>query len=70
MLFVLSTLLGGKRKAEVQDILSGLNVIDVISNYVDYFDWGNIHSDSNRPSFDQIPEANLLDENAYHVRFL
>jgi hypothetical protein len=69
MLFVLSTLLGGKRKAEVQDILSSLNIIDIISNYIDYIDWGNIHAETNRQSFDTIPESNLLDENAYHVRF-
>jgi hypothetical protein len=67
MLFVLSTLLGGKRKAEVQDILSSLNVIDIISTYIDFIEWGNIHAESTRPSFDTIPEANLLDENAYHV---
>lgn len=69
MLFVLSTLLGGKRKAEVQDILSSLNIIDIISNYIDYIDWGNIHAETNRQSFDTIPESNLLDENAYHVIF-
>ena len=69
MLFVLSTLLGGKRKAEVQDVLSSLNIIDIVSNYIDFIDWGNIHADTNRQSFDTIPEANLLDENAYHVSF-
>ncbi len=63
MLFVLSTLLGGKRKAEVQDILSSLNIIEIISNYIDYIDWGNIHAETNRQSFDTIPESNLLDEN-------
>ena len=67
MLFVLSTILGGKRKAEVQDILSNLNIIDIITSYMDYIEWGNIHGESNRQSFDAIPEANLLDENAYHV---
>ena len=67
MFFVLSTLLGGKRKSEVQDIMTNLNIIDMISNYIDYIDWGNIHGESNRQSFDSIPEANLLDENAYHV---
>lgn len=34
---------------------------------MDYIEWGNIHGESNRQSFDAIPEANLLDENAYHV---
>ena len=67
MFFVLSTLLGGKRKSEDQDIMTNLNIIDMISNYIDYIDWGNIHGESNRQSFDSIPEANLLDENAYHV---
>ena len=64
MLFVLSTLLGSKRKTDVQNQLSKLNLIELLTSYLEYIEWGNIFSDNHRPFFnDQI---NVNDDTAYH----
>lgn len=65
MLFVLSTLLGCKRKCEIQDKLANYGIIDLLNNYIDYLEWGNIFIESNRPYFD-INEVNFQDDTAYH----
>ena len=65
MFFVLSTLLGCKRKVEIQDKLSYLNIIEWINMYIEYLEWGNIFNDSNRPIFSDI---NYSDDTAYHGR--
>jgi len=68
MFFVISTLLGGKRKVEVQEFSSKQNLIPLLSEYIDYLDWGNIHEESTRPIFN-TDGINLQDENSYHVIF-
>jgi hypothetical protein len=66
MLFVLSTLVGSKRKCEIQDALSNYEIIDIMNNYIEYLEWGNIN-ESDRPFF-QLEENNIEDESAYHGR--
>ena len=51
MLFVLSTLIGSKRKVDVQNQLSNLNIIELLNSYLEYIEWGNIYHDNQRPSF-------------------
>jgi len=69
MFFVISTLLGGKRKVEVQEFSSNQNLIPLMSEYIDYIDWGNINEESTRPHFSG-ELFNLHDENSYHVMLL
>ncbi len=69
MFFVISTLLGGKRKVEVQEMSSKQNLIGLMAEYIDFLDWGNIHEESTRPSFN-TDEINLQDENSYHVNLI
>ena len=66
MLFVLSTLLGCKRKVEIQDKLSHLNIIEWINMYIEYLEWGNVFSDGGRPIFDN--DINYTDDTVYHGR--
>ena len=65
MLFVLSTLLGSKRKIEIQDKLRSLNIIEILDGYLEYMEWGNIFGNSKRPFFSAQP-INTQDETAYH----
>lgn len=65
MLFVLSTLLGCKRKIEIQDKLSSLNLIEILSSYLEYIEWGNIYSDNQRPYFN-AENIDTNDDTAYH----
>ena len=65
MLFVLSTLLGSKRKTDVQNILSKLNLIELLSSYLEYIEWGNIYSENQRPSFNE-QNIDTSDDTAYH----
>ena len=65
MLFVLSTLLGSKRKIDVQDKLSELNLIELLSSYLEYMEWGNIYSENKRPSFNE-ENVDIQDDTAYH----
>ena len=67
MLFVLSTLLGSKRKVDVQDELCKLNIIELLSSYLEYIEWGNIYSDKERPSFNE-ENIDIEDDTAYHGR--
>ena len=65
MLFVLATLLGGKRKIELQDTLGELNFIDILESYFEFIEWGNIFGDSNRPFFND-QRALGQDDMVYH----
>ncbi len=65
MLFVLSTLLGSKRKADVQNQLSKLNIIELMNSYLEYIEWGNIYSKNQRPSLNE-ENNNPDDDSAYH----
>ena len=65
MLFVLSTLLGSKRKVDVQNQLSNLNIIELLNSYLEYIEWGNIYSDNQRPSFNE-DNIDIQDDTAYH----
>ena len=65
MLFVLSTLLGSKRKVDAQNELSQLNIVELLSSYLEYIEWGNIYSDNKRPSFSE-ENINVQDDTAYH----
>ena len=65
MFFILSTLLGSKRKIDVQDKLSQLNIIELLSSYLEYMEWGNIYSKNQRPSFNE-ENINIQDDTAYH----
>ena len=65
MLFVLSTLLGSKRKVDVQNQLSNLNIIELLNSYLEYIEWGNIFSDNERPSFNE-DNIDIQDDTAYH----
>ena len=65
MLFVLSTLLGSKRKADVQNQLSKLNIIELLNSYLEYIEWGNIYSKNQRPSLNE-ENNNPDDDSAYH----
>lgn len=67
MLFVISTLVGCKRKCEIQDKLSDYDIIDILNNYIEYMEWGNTFNESNRPYFD-VSGVNLSDDAAYHGR--
>ena len=67
MLFVLSTLLGSKRKVDTQNELSKLNIIELLTSYLEYIEWGNIYSDSQRPSFNE-ENIDISDDTAYHGR--
>jgi hypothetical protein len=67
MLFVISTLVGCKRKCEIQDKLSDYDIIDILNNYLEYMEWGNIFNESNRPFFD-VSGVNFSDDAAYHGR--
>jgi hypothetical protein len=65
MLFVLSTLLGSKRKTDVQNQLSKLNIIELLNSYLEYIEWGNIYSKNQRPSLNE-ENNNPEDDSAYH----
>ena len=65
MLFVLSTLLNCKRKVDVQDKLKDLKIIELLNSYLEYIEWGNIYSDTQRPSFNE-ENINIQDDTAYH----
>jgi hypothetical protein len=65
MLFVLSTIVGCKRKCEIQDKLSQLDIVDTLNKYIDYIEWGNILSGNTRPSLNDS-EINFEDDAAYH----
>ena len=65
MLFVLSTLLGSKRKLDVQNKLSELNIIELLNSYLEYIEWGNIYSENQRPSFNE-ENIDVQDDTAYH----
>jgi hypothetical protein len=65
MLFVLSSLLGCKRKVEIQDKLNEKKIMEWMNLYVEYLEWGNIFTDTNRPYFD-LADINYNDETAYH----
>ena len=65
MLFVLSTLLGSKRKTDVQNQLSKLNLIELLTSYLEYIEWGNIYSENQRPSFNE-QNIDTSDDTAYH----
>lgn len=65
MLFVLSTLLGCKRKKEIQNNLSQLNVIEDMNKYFEYNEWGNIFDENSRPFFNN-QEINFSDDSAFH----
>ena len=65
MLFVLSTLLGSKRKIDVQNKLSELNIIELLNSYLEYIEWGNIYSENQRPSFNE-ENIDIQDDTAYH----
>jgi hypothetical protein len=67
MLFVLSTLLGCKRKNEIQNKLSNYNIVDMLNSYLEYMEWGNSFSENTRPFFD-VNESSFLDDSAYHGR--
>ena len=67
MLFTLSTLLSRERKIEVQDKLNRLNIMNYLSPYLDYIEWGNIfnlNNNNNRPIFNN--GNNNLRQNCYH----
>lgn len=64
MLFVLSTLLGCKRKNEIQNNLSKLNLIQEMNRYFEYNEWGNIFEENPRPAFNQ--DINYSDDTAFH----
>jgi hypothetical protein len=65
MLFVLSTLLGSKRKTDVQNQLSKMNIIELLNSYLEYIEWGNIYSKNQRPSLNE-ENNNPEDDSAYH----
>ena len=65
MLFVLSTLLGSKRKVDAQNELSRLNIVELLSSYLEYIEWGNIYSENQRPSFNE-QNIDIQDDTAYH----
>ena len=65
MLFVLSTILGSKRKIEIQDKLSDLNIIENLSSYLEFIEWGNIFDNNIRPAFAE-QRINIQDDSAYH----
>ena len=65
MLFVLSTLLNCKRKVDVQNKLKDLKIIELLNSYLEYIEWGNIYSDTQRPSFNE-ENINIQDDTAYH----
>ena len=65
MLFVLSTLLGSKRKIEIQDKLGDLNIIENLSSYLEFIEWGNIFNNNIRPAFAE-QRINIQDDSAYH----
>lgn len=65
MLFVLSTLLGSKRKSDVQNQLSKYNIIELLNSYLEYIEWGNIYNKNQRPSFNE-ENNNPEDDSAYH----
>jgi hypothetical protein len=62
---VLSTLIGSKRKKEIQDQISNYEIIDVLNKYLEYLEWGNIFVENDRPYFD-LNEVNFSDDSAYH----
>jgi hypothetical protein len=64
MFFVLSNLLGCKRKVEIQDKLVNKKVIDWLNVYIEYLEWGNTFKDNNRPMLEN--NVNFNDEAAYH----
>ena len=65
MLFVLSTLLGCKRKNEIQNSLSNLGIISDMNNYFEFNEWGNIFEENSRPFFNN-QDINYSDDSAYH----
>jgi hypothetical protein len=64
MFFVLSTLLGCKRKVEIQDKLTNKKMMEWLNDYVEYLEWGNNFKDTNRPMLEN--NVNYNDESAYH----
>lgn len=65
MLFVLSTLLGSKRRLEIQNKLSNLNIIELLDSYLEYIEWGNIYSGNQRPFFNE-QNIDFQNDSAYH----
>lgn len=65
MLFVMSTLVGCKRKNEIQDKLSKERIIEILDSYLEFIEWGNIFNESNRPIFN-ANEIDLQDDSSYH----
>ena len=65
MLFVLSTLLGSKRRSEIQNKLSSLNIIELLDSYLEYIEWGNIYSGNQRPFFNE-QNIDFQNDSAYH----
>lgn len=65
MLFVLSTLLGCKRKNEIQNHLAKQGIIAEMNRYFEYNEWGNIFEENPRPFFNN-QEINYSDDTAFH----
>lgn len=65
MLFVLSTLLGCKRKSEIQNNLAKQGIIQEMNKYFEYNEWGNIFEENPRPFFNN-QEINYSDDTAFH----
>jgi hypothetical protein len=65
MLFVLSTLLGCKRKNEIQNNLAKLGIIHEMNRYFEYNEWGNIFEENPRPVFNN-QDINYSDDTAFH----
>lgn len=66
MLFTLSTLLSRERKTEIQDKLNNLNIMNYLSPYLDYIEWGNIfNSNNDRPIFN-TNNNQIMNNRKYH----
>jgi len=65
MLFVLSTLLGCKRKSEIQNNLAKQGIIEDMNKYFEYNEWGNIFEENPRPFFNN-QDINYSDDTAFH----